>query len=256
MSIAPASSAAPETQLVLEKKPQARESSARSINGNDEAVTANAADSDLSFSDLLDVINPLHHIPILGSIYRAISGDTIKPAAQVIGGGLFGGPLGAMVATIEVAHEQETGKDFGGAILALLNGAPEDKTAERTLVADIANDTLDPAADETGNIAALPPANINTEDMPEAGTAIDISVAPKAPETAKEDRIYINSLPWLKPEIVNPEKAAPRESVVTAPAPAPVPPQAMPGKMMEALEKYQALIKSREAVSAPSGATY
>ena len=33
----------------------------------------------LSFGDLLDVINPLHHIPVIGAIYRKLSGDDIAP---------------------------------------------------------------------------------------------------------------------------------------------------------------------------------
>lgn len=62
-------------------------------------MTAGAsAESGLSFTSLLtDVVNPLQHIPVVGQIYRAISGDTIEPAAQVAGGALFGGPVGGLI---------------------------------------------------------------------------------------------------------------------------------------------------------------
>lgn len=46
------------------------------------------------FADLLDIINPLQHIPILGSIYRALTGDTISAPGRIFGDLLFGGPLG------------------------------------------------------------------------------------------------------------------------------------------------------------------
>ena len=46
------------------------------------------------FSDLMDVINPLQHIPIVSNIYRAITGDSMSATGRVVGGLLFGGPIG------------------------------------------------------------------------------------------------------------------------------------------------------------------
>lgn len=46
----------------------------------------------LTFGDLLDVINPLQHIPMVSSIYRAVTGDEISPGARVAGGALYGAP--------------------------------------------------------------------------------------------------------------------------------------------------------------------
>ena len=40
----------------------------------------------LTFGDVLDVINPLQHIPVVSTIYRAITGDEISPGARVAGG--------------------------------------------------------------------------------------------------------------------------------------------------------------------------
>lgn len=53
----------------------------------------------LSFSDLIDLVNPLQHIPVVGNLYRKLTQDTIDPAVRVAGGALFGGPLGALFAT-------------------------------------------------------------------------------------------------------------------------------------------------------------
>lgn len=60
----------------------------------------------ISFADILDIVNPLQHLPIVGHIYRAITGDTIKPGAQIIGGALFGGGLGLLGASVNVAIDE------------------------------------------------------------------------------------------------------------------------------------------------------
>ncbi|MSO66150.1 MAG: hypothetical protein EXQ85_10255 [Alphaproteobacteria bacterium] len=44
-----------------------------------------------SFKDLLDTINPLQHLPIIGPIYRSITGDQPSHGARILGGALFGG---------------------------------------------------------------------------------------------------------------------------------------------------------------------
>lgn len=81
--------------------------------------TGQAAQS-FSFSDFLSVINPLQHIPIVGTIYRAVTGDTIAPAARVLGGALFGGPIGLLTSAFNAVIEQTTGKDLGDQALALV----------------------------------------------------------------------------------------------------------------------------------------
>jgi hypothetical protein len=74
----------------------------------------------LGFSDLLAAINPLQHIPIIGSIYRAITGDTMSPTAEVVGGALFGGIVGAVTSLADVVFTQATGKSAGDTVLAWL----------------------------------------------------------------------------------------------------------------------------------------
>src|SRR3546814_6236130 len=46
---------------------------------------------DLTFGDFLDIINPLQHIPLVSTLYRAITGDEISPHARILGATLFGG---------------------------------------------------------------------------------------------------------------------------------------------------------------------
>jgi len=66
-------------------------------------VAAPAADppSDVSFSSILHALNPLQYLPVVGTIYRAITGDTLNEAVRGVGqtlvGGLLGGPIGAAI---------------------------------------------------------------------------------------------------------------------------------------------------------------
>ncbi|MBN9556226.1 MAG: hypothetical protein J0I26_01700, partial [Alphaproteobacteria bacterium] len=68
-------------------------------------------DSGFSFADLLDVINPLQHIPIVSTIYRAITHDTIKPAERIAGDTLYGGVIGFFSSVADTIFEAITGKD-------------------------------------------------------------------------------------------------------------------------------------------------
>ncbi|MEM7542745.1 MAG: hypothetical protein AAF384_14350 [Pseudomonadota bacterium] len=63
-------------------------------------------DDGLTFSDVLDFLNPLHHIPVVGNIYRKVSGDQIDPAIQIAGGAALGGPLGAGFAALSAVISQ------------------------------------------------------------------------------------------------------------------------------------------------------
>lgn len=74
---------------------------------------------EFGFGDLVDMINPLQHVPVVGHLYRKMTGDTIKPIAQIIGGAVFGGPLGAASGLVNTIVREETGKDLTGNALAL-----------------------------------------------------------------------------------------------------------------------------------------
>ncbi len=120
-------------------------------------------DDGLTFGDVLDVINPLHHIPLLGNIYRKVSGDSIAPAARIGGGALFGGPLGAAVAAATVvvaslARGDGSGDDDPG------NAAPRAGgpggwmvAAARPAHAPATADDAVPAGDTREAVATSPP---------------------------------------------------------------------------------------------------
>lgn len=73
-----------------------------------------------SFGDILDTLNPLQHLPIVSTLYRAFTGDAIAPASRVLGDVLFGGPIGAATGVVNAALKYLSGKDAGEHMLALL----------------------------------------------------------------------------------------------------------------------------------------
>ena len=93
-------------------------------------VTASAPKkrSGFSFHDFLDTINPLQHIPVISTIYRAITGDKPSAIADILGGALFGGPIGAASAAINRIIEDQTGDDIGGHLMATLGLTHHDAT--------------------------------------------------------------------------------------------------------------------------------
>lgn len=95
-----------------------------------QSANAQNPDEEFGFTDFLDMINPLQHIPVVSYFYRQITGDTIKPPAQIIGGAVFGGALGAASGLINVVITEETGGDIAQNALGLAKTGkiPEFKT--------------------------------------------------------------------------------------------------------------------------------
>lgn len=85
-----------------------------------------------SFLDLVDVINPLQHIPVISTFYREATGDTLNPAPRIVGDTLFLGPIGLASSVANVWVEYETGKDIGDHVLAYFKdeGQPLDQATQ------------------------------------------------------------------------------------------------------------------------------
>lgn len=93
-----------------------------------DAAAANEASwgaNGFGFDDALDVVNPLQHLPVVGTVYREMTGDTMSPAARVLGGVLFGGPIGFVLAIASAIFEEATGKSVGTALAELVTGAEQ-----------------------------------------------------------------------------------------------------------------------------------
>lgn len=91
---------------------------------------------------ILDIINPLQHIPVVNTIYRHLTGDEISPAAKIAGGALYGGPVGGALAGADVAFATITGKDAGETVMAAL----AKPAATETQLAASLNNTVQPAS--------------------------------------------------------------------------------------------------------------
>jgi hypothetical protein len=77
---------------------------------------------DFSFKNLLDIINPLQHIPVISTIYRKLTGDIPATPEKIAGDTLYGGVVGFLSSIADTAYEALTGKDFGDSVLAFFTG--------------------------------------------------------------------------------------------------------------------------------------
>lgn len=75
----------------------------------------NSKKASFGVADVIDIVNPLQHIPIVSNLYQSATGDTISSVAQIVGGGLFGGPVGALVSMGLVAYRSSQGSAQGNA---------------------------------------------------------------------------------------------------------------------------------------------
>lgn len=77
-----------------------------------EAAPLASGEEPFGFGDLVDMVNPLQHIPLVNLAYRQMTGDEIRPIGKVIGGSLFAGPFGAGSALVDIGLKSGTGKDM------------------------------------------------------------------------------------------------------------------------------------------------
>jgi len=124
------------------------------------------------FKDFLKSFNPLQHLPVIGPIYRAITGDTIEPAAGVVGGFLFGGPIGAATSLFNSIVGATSGKDVGGHMMAMVGLGKDTAIAPPT----------PPPRFDIGNVPIL--ASASSGGMLQTWIAGGDAVAQNAPEHA------------------------------------------------------------------------
>lgn len=139
------------------------------------AASAQSDDDDFSFHDLVSIVNPLQHLPVVSTLYRAVTGDTIKPFERIAGDTLYGGLWGFISSVANFAFQEVTGKDFGDTALAMLEG--DDSTT--TAVAD--NSAATNAATQTGIAQAAIPVSASLGGAVVASTAMPSMVASAPP---------------------------------------------------------------------------
>lgn len=122
--------------MVSSPGPARTESRAESVTSTATKATDTGAKEEEGFFDhLLDVVNPLQHIPIIGTIYRALTGDKIGSVEKIMGGTLYGGMWGAISSIADVAFKGITGKSFEDTALSLLKSDSKSKIASTKVTA-------------------------------------------------------------------------------------------------------------------------
>ena len=127
---------------------------------------------ELTFSDVLDILNPLQHIPVVSSVYRAVTGDKIAQGPQLAGDLLFGGPAALISAGARALFEEAAGVKMDTMVANLLG---TEETAETPNTAVVAAAEKAPATPET---APAP-----SEKAPAAAEKPPVQVAETPPET-------------------------------------------------------------------------
>ena len=144
----------------------------------------------LTFGDLLDLINPLQHIPIVSTFYRAITGDELSPAARIAGGTLFGGPIGLVAAVTNTTVQAFSGRDIGETLFASAFG--ESNNGEDAVL------TVDPASSNETQLAA----------SDSRGDGLPISLLPSRPTDQTAAAHTPETAPYLAPHPARSTQAA------------------------------------------------
>jgi hypothetical protein len=184
-----------------------------------------------SFGDLLDVINPLQHIPVIGTLYRAITGDEIGTAPRLAGDLLFGGPIGFMAGVLAVGIKDQTGKDPGEQMLAMLQGGPATPVEAAPIVAEAPASVEPPNVAESQKPAAMVPA-----------ARLGVDVKPDHPPMPLiRSGGSIAAVPQTAVVPLQTATVVPRPPALAAP----VAPVDVPRQMMDALDKYARMQAAR-----------
>ena len=112
-------------------------------------------DGEFGWDDFLDMINPLQHIPGIAQLYRAVTGDKINGAANLLGAIPFGplGGVGLIASVADLAVKDATGDDIGGNLVAAIFGRDDKPGPGTPIPADMADASEDaPAAVPAGTV--------------------------------------------------------------------------------------------------------
>jgi len=222
------------------------------------------AEVQFSFGDLLDIVNPLQHIPIVNSIYRVLTGDTISGHARVMGAALYGGPIGMIAGAANAVIAEVRGADVGDTIVAGLlgrevPGAPDGETETGIAVAERAAATAAPPEPEPSRPEPAPgPANAFAPAGPAAGLVLNGDAAlsallgdlrassrgdPAPSAITAAPRIPVAQMPLDTSPLVGAVLDRDRQDTPT---------HAFSRRMMLGLEKYQALTAERGGPGRPA----
>jgi hypothetical protein len=155
-----------------EKKSSSAAAPASPPTGADKEKTAQETHTGfLDFvKNIVDIVNPLQHIPIIGAIYRHITGDEINPVTRIAGDALFGGPIGAGIGVADVAYQKITGEDPGETMIALVTGPRKEETTQIASQASWSKDIV-------WDTPAQPPSPQETPSPAPTGAPVPVAAA-------------------------------------------------------------------------------
>ena len=234
-------------------------------------------EAELTWGDLLDVINPLHHIPIVANVYRVLSGDTISGPARVAGATLYGGPIGMIAGAATAAMAEANGADLGDTLVAGLLGQDPpggEPAGSETLLAEAvtAEPLREPAAPiQDGTVSVVsgfapqpqtPAPAMSGDaalsallgDLRAGGQALTVETGPA------QSNVGPGGMTAVPVAAVRAEPLPARNSggpnpaagLISSQAPDAAPVQAFPARMMEGLDKYRAMAIERGGAGRPA----
>lgn len=85
----------------------------------------------LDFQSLIASLNPLMHVPVIGGIYSAATGERPIPAVRIFVATLLAGPIGLAAAIADSVVEEATGKTMVEQAIAAIapDSAPDQAAA-------------------------------------------------------------------------------------------------------------------------------
>jgi hypothetical protein len=134
----------------------------------------------VSFREILSDLNPLQYLPVVGTIYRAVTGDVIPEPLRFFGSllvsGLLGGPMGVAISLATTAAEKITGIDPEKIVAAQFHGAATPTTAATpTIAAATEVPTISPATSSEPTPSASITFPMTAAQLAAYGVSVDAS---------------------------------------------------------------------------------
>jgi hypothetical protein len=159
-------------------------------------------DHGFNFHEFLSDINPLQYLPVVGTIYRAVTGDVIPEALREGGsflvGGLLGGPIGLLTSIAETIAEKITGIDPEKIVASVFHtstpavAAPTEPAAADPVLASTAAAAGLPGTPADPGLPSAPVAPriaLTPEQLSAYGVHPDASGTPKLADTGAADAL-------------------------------------------------------------------
>ncbi|MEJ0062221.1 MAG: hypothetical protein WDO70_03225 [Alphaproteobacteria bacterium] len=168
-----------------EAKPSPNVKPARLVKGGERSIAPQNL-VEPTWKDVADTVNPLHQLPIVGDVYRAITGEKISGVSRVLGGFLYGGISGGFIAAATAAYaEVHDDRSPGEIVVAMLLGndkKPDAAPAPADKASVMLADATPPIQDKAQDTVLMARAESAAADKPEqAGKKSPITLVDAVP---------------------------------------------------------------------------